>query len=731
MNNLLPDNLSSETQKLQLVSKYRHLLHLCQPFLNKGDTTLLRQAFNLAFEASQDKKSALGEPGVYYAIELTEILVAEAGLGITSIISSLILPGYLEKKYDDSVIKNTFGDTVLTILKGLTRVYSLRTGKTAIQSENFILLLLRLAGDVRAILIRMADCLYHMRIIGYLPKNMQDKVANEAYYVYAPIAHRLGLYHIKTELEDLSMKFLHPSDYQLITNKIKETTRAREQYIQKFIEPVQKELMRQGFHFEIKSRPKSAHSTWMKMKKQGVSFEEVFDLLAVRIVLDCPPEKEKEECWKIFSIVTDIYPPNPSRLRDWISTPKASGYESLHTTVKGSEEKWVEVQIRTRRMDEIAEKGHAAHWKYKEERTGPDTTGWLTRIRDLLVHPDSKASLVASDLESTDIFVFTPNGDLRRISMGATVLDFAFDIHTDLGFQCTGARINGKIQPIKYPLQNCDEVEIITSKTQKPKPDWLNILKTSRAKSKVKRALKEEELKEAERGKETLMRKFKNWKIQFNDDAVLKVIKILKYKTPIDLYHAIATEQLEVMKVKDIFFPPVKADTVVLPEEKVNKDGKKAPSSKDDFIFLEQNLAGINYTLATCCNPIFGDDVFGFVTISKGITIHRTNCPNALDLKNKFNYRIIPVKWRESASSGSFQTVVKVQGIDTLGLINTLTDVISNDMKVNIRSISFESNNGVFEGTIKLFVNDIKNLEMLLHKITRIKGILKASRIDS
>lgn len=724
------DPLLSDEQKKQLVVKYRHLLNLCLPFINKGDTNQLRKAFNVAFWASQDKKTALQDPGIYYTIDLTEILVAEAGLGITSIISSLLLPGYLEKKIDDASVQSTFGNAVLTILKGLQKVYSLRTGKTAIQSENFIRLLLTLSGDVRAILIRMADCLYHMRLIYHLPKPLQDKVATESYYLYAPIAHRLGLYHIKTELEDLSMKFLHPEDYQLITNKIKETTRSREAYIKCFIAPIEKELISQRLRFEVKSRSKSAHSIWIKMKKQGVPFEEVFDLLAIRIILDSPPEREKEDCWRVYSIVTDIYPPNPSRLRDWISAPKASGYESLHTTVEGANHKWVEVQIRTKRMDEIAEKGHAAHWKYKESRIGPDNTGWLTRIRDLLVHPDTKASLVATDLESTDIFVFTPTGDLKRIAMGATVLDFAFDIHTDLGFQCTGARVNGKIQPIKYQLQNCDEVEIITAKAQKPKPDWLNILKTSRAKSKVKRALKEEEMKEAELGKEMLMRKFKGWKIPFNDESILKVNKALKFKTPIDLYHAVAMEKIDLVKIKEIFYPPVKPEATATQDERVIKDDKKVQAQKDNFIFLDQNLAGINYTLATCCNPIFGDEVFGFVTISKGITIHRVNCPNAADLKNKFDYRIMPVKWQESASSGSFQTTIKVSGIDTLGLLNTLSDVISNDMKVNMRSISIESNNGLFEGTIKVFVNDVKHLEMLLYKIMKIKGVIKATRTD-
>ncbi|MCX6273451.1 MAG: RelA/SpoT family protein, partial [Bacteroidetes bacterium] len=633
-------------------------------------------------------------------------------------------------------IKRTFGTQVLSILKGLKKISGIQTEKTALQSESFIRLLLSLSGDVRAVFIKMADTLYNLRIIGNLPVNKQQNVATEAYYLYAPIAHRLGLYHIKAEMEEYSMKFLYPKDYQLIINKLKETTRHRESYIKSFIGPIEQELKKQGFDFEINSRTKSVHSIWVKMNTQKVPFDEVYDLLAIRIILNCSREKEKEDCWKVYSIVSDCYSPNPSRLRDWISAPKRSGYESLHTTVQGTQNKWVEVQIRTRRMDEIAEKGHAAHWRYKETKTTSDSGEWLNSIREILENPDSTSAYngLARNLAapSSDIFVFTPTGDLKKLPLGATVLDFAFEIHTNLGFQCTGAKVNGKICPIKHELNNGDEVEIITQKNQKPKKDWLKILKTSRAKAKVKRALKEEEMKEADQGKEIVMRKLKNWKIQFTDENINKIIKSLKYKTPMDLYQSVALEKIDLNRIKDLFFLPVKTETVVPVEEEIlQKESDKKPiSKKEDFIFLDQNLAGINYTLAHCCNPIFGDEVFGFVTISKGITIHRTNCPNGQDLKSKFDYRILQVKWKESPSGTSFQTTIKISGIDTLGIVNTLSDVISNEMKVNMRSISVESNNGVFEGTIKLYVSDNKNLETLLHKITKIKGVLKASRQD-
>ncbi len=723
----------TDQQRQELINRYRNLLTICRPYLRHGDTNLIRKAFNVAMWSSQDKTTCLNQPGIFFALDMTEILAVEAGLGSTSLICSLLFSAYMDGKIEDKAIKQSFGDQAIVILRGLKKLTSIQTGKTSIQSENFIQLILSLCQDVRTLLIKMAESLYYLRILSQVPKADQEVKANVAYYLYAPLAHRLGLYHIKTELEDLSMRFLHPAQYQMISNKLKETNRIRETYISDFIKPIQLELEKNDLRFEIKSRTKSVHSIWTKIEKQKVPFEEVFDILAIRIILDSTADKEKEDCWRVYSVVTNIYPPNPARLRDWISAPKTSGYESLHTTVQGPEKKWVEVQIRTRRMDEVAEKGHAAHWKYKESKTAAHPTEWAAQIRELLEHPDKDLNTSPSSLPSqtTDIYVFTPTGDLKRLPAGATVLDFAFEIHTNLGFQCTGAKVNGKIQPIKYPLNNGEEVEIITAKNQKPKSDWLSFLKTPRARAKVKRALKEEEMKEAETGKEILMRKFRNWKLPFNDEQINKIIKTLKYKTPIDLYQAIAEEKLDPARIKDIFFMPVKQEEPHPVDEDSDQKEllKNIASQKNDFIFLDQNLAGINYTLATCCNPIFGDDVFGFVTISKGITIHRKNCPNAADLQ-KYEYRIIQVQWRENPTATAFQTSIKISGIDELGIVNTISDIISNEMKVNMRSISIESNNGLFDGLIKLLVSDTRHLDMLLHKLLKVKGVLKATRQD-
>ncbi len=726
-----PPNGLTETEREQIINKYRNLLRLCRPYIKPGDSSVIRKAFNIALTAVKGEKTKLGEPGIFYPMDLTEILAVETGLGTNSLVSALLMDAFLSLRVEPTAILRGFDPQVLNILQGVRKINSIKTGKTAIQPENFIRFLLSISGDARTLLIKMADTLYHMRILHHLDKSIQLKVANDAYFLYAPIAHRLGLYHIKTELEDSGMKYLHPVEYQMITNKLKETVKARDEYINAFLNPIIQRLHQQKFRYEIKSRTKSVHSIWKKMVKQNLGFEEVYDLLAIRIILDTPREREKEDCWKVYSIVSDIYPPNTSRLRDWISVPKTSGYESLHTTVKGPLSKWVEVQVRSRRMDEIAEVGHAAHWKYKESRKESGSSDWLLAIRNLLENPESAGGqAVAGKSEQSEIYVFTPDGDLKSMPKGATVLDFAFEIHTNLGMQCTGARVNGKINPIKYVLQNGDEVAILTAKNQKPKADWLSFLKTARARQKVKRALKEEEMKEAEVGKQAMMRKFRNWKIQFNDDNILKVLKALRYKTPIELYHAIATEKLDALVIRDIFQPPQKP-VPQSPLEAGNKEeDHKTLLKKDDFVFLDQNLAGINYTLASCCNPIFGDDVFGFVTISKGITIHRKSCPNAREMMEKYDYRIIHVKWREASSSGSFHATIRISGIDQLGIVSTLSDVISNELKVNMRSISVESNNGVFEGIIKIMVSDTRHLDTLLHKLARVKGVLKAIRLE-
>ncbi len=725
-----------QKEKDKLISKYRNLLGFCRPYLKKGDTTEIRKALDLAYEAESDRKTALNEPGIMFPLDVAEILAVEMGLGRTSLMASMLFDAFNEQRISEKELLKRFDNQLVKILKDYKRISSLKTEKTALHSENFIRLLFTLTDDVRVVLLKIAEILYFIRILDALPLNLQKKTASDAYYLYAPIAHRLGLYAIKTELEDLSMKFLYRDDYQLITTKLKETKESRKQYLAAFIAPIEHQLKREGLQVEVKGRSKSVHSIWTKMKNQGVGFEGVYDILAIRIILDSPMDQEKADCWKAYSIVTNIYPPNTSRLRDWISAPKTSGYESLHTTVKGQGEKWVEVQIRTRRMDDIAEKGHAAHWRYKENKFSSDPAEWLRNLRSLLENPDilleSGEESLSMHTDDDSIFVFTPQGDLKKLQTGSSVLDFAFDIHTDLGFKCSGARVNGKIVPIKHILKNGDEVEIQTTKNQKPKEDWLKFVKSTRARQKIKRALKENLLREAEIGKESLSRKFKNWKIPFTDEVIDKTIKLLKFKTPMDLYYAISTEKIDTQRIKEVLLPPEKPDVQLpaAPEAESKTSTRKTEERRDDILFLDENLVNINYTLAPCCNPVFGDEVFGFVTISKGVTIHRTTCPNSREMQSRYDYRLVNVKWRSSPSSNSFQTQIKITGIDTLGIVNTISDIISNDMKVNMRSISVESDKGIFEGIIKVYIQDVKHLETLIHKLLKVKGVLKATRID-
>jgi GTP pyrophosphokinase len=724
----------SDSERTDLVKRYKQLLNLCRPYLRRGDTLIIRQAFGLAFDAYHDEKTFKGEPAIFYPLNLAEILTIEAGLGATSIATALLADVYRKGKIERKQVVPAVGPVVADILEGLKKISAIHTEKTALQTENFIHLLLSMAGDVRVILIRLADILYHLRNIEDLPPALRSKIANDAYYLYAPLAHRLGLYTIKTELEDLGMKCLFPEAYSLIVNKLKETADARKAFIASFIAPIKTTLQENGLDFAIKGRTKSVHSIWMKMLKQKVSFEDVYDILAIRIILKTEPEYEKGECWRAYSLVTDIYTPNPARLRDWISSSKASGYESLHTTVLGADGNWVEVQIRSQRMDDIAERGHAAHWKYKESKTGSDPDSWLRNLRDLIENPENQGLETQEqrqvDISPDTIYVFTPQGDLKKLKKGATVLDFAFEVHTGLGFKTAGAKVNGKNVPIRHVLENGDEVEIITTKNQKPKKDWLKFVNTSRAKAKIKKALKEEELKEAEAGKEILIRKFKSWKLTLNDETLQKAMKALKLKAPADLYQAIATEAIDVNRVRDILLVSPEKQEMPVPAEEPKSPAKTTNAGKEDYLIIDQNLANINYTLAHCCNPIFGDEVFGFVAIGKGITIHRTNCPNASELHTKFDYRIVNVRWRETSVTGSFQASIRVQGLDELGVVRTISDVISNDLKVNMRSISIESNKGVFDGLIKVYVSDNKILDLVIHKLLQIKGILRATRID-
>lgn len=726
----------TERERKKIINKYRELLQLSEDFTKKKELALIRKAFDLALDASQEKRSPSGDPEILDTLEVAIIIVSEIGLGTRSVVASLIYQAVLDEKFTLVEVEKEFDKTIMTIVDGLVKMTDLNTKTSVNQAENFRQMLLTLAEDVRVILVKLAILLNHMRGLNHMPEEYQIETSLITFSLYAPLAHRLGLYNIKSELENLSMKYTEKERYKEIIKKLKNTTAKRERYIKKFVAPIEKVLNEEGYDFEVKGRPKSVYSIWQKMKKQHVEFEEVFDLFAIRIILNSKPSKEKADCWRVYSVVTDFYQPNPKRLRDWISIPKSNGYESLHTTVVGPESKWVEVQIRTKRMDEIAEKGYAAHWRYKGVKAEKGIDQWMQKVREVIESNGSGKGETIDDLKlnlyNKEVFVFTPNGDLKKLPAGSTVLDFAYDIHSDVGNQCVGAMINHKNVTIKQTLQNGDQISIVTSKSQKPKTDWLSFVVTSKAKTKIKSTLREEKYKEAEAGKELLKRRLKNWKIKFNDALIDQVVKHYKFKAPVDLYYAIATEKIEVTDIKEVITEPKKQEQHS--EEVIQKVDTEAPDDKpyqSDFLVIDNKIENVDYKLAKCCNPIFGDSIFGFVTVSEGIKIHRTNCPNARQLVNRYNYRIIKAQWTRSAGKQSFQAMIKVSGIDEMGILNKITDIISKDLKVRMRSITMDSNDGMFDGKLKLFVDSAKHLEMLMSKLKKEKGILKVTRIDS
>ncbi|MNK98400.1 Guanosine-3',5'-bis(diphosphate) 3'-pyrophosphohydrolase [compost metagenome] len=607
------------------------------------------------------------------------------------------------------------------------------------QAENFRKMLLTLADDVRVILIKLADRLHNMRTMEFMARDKQLKIASETSYLYAPLAHRLGLYAIKSELEDLSMKFTDPDTYKFIARKLNEKKAEREKFIADFIEPVQEILKEQGISAQIFGRPKSIHSIWSKMRKKSIPFEEVYDLFAIRIVIDTDDEREKTECWKVYSIVTDLYRPNPDRLRDWVSSPKGNGYESLHTTVMGPRGQWVEVQIRTSRMNEIAEKGFAAHWKYKESNSDSGLDQWIKKIRDVLSNPEQNALDFVDDFKmnlfSDEIFIFTPKGALIQLPHEATALDFAFEIHSDIGATCIGAKVNHKLVPLSHVLQNGDQVEIITSSKQTPKEDWLNFVVTAKAKSKIRSSLKEERRRVAEDGKEILERKLKTLKITYNTDNINKIANFLKFSSSQDLFYNVAKGLVDMKQLRE-FVAHEKNNDATLSTQNTQFNNhigglvEKFNKKDQDTLLIGDDLQQIDYTLAPCCNPIPGDDVFGFLTVNDGIKIHRTSCPNASKLMANYGYRIMKARWT-SKNDVSFLTGLRIVGIDDVGLVNKLTTVISQEFNVNIRSLSITSNEGIFEGNIMVFVNDIAQLESLMKTLKQVQGITTVSRYES
>jgi guanosine-3',5'-bis(diphosphate) 3'-pyrophosphohydrolase len=726
-----------EAEKKEILKRYRALLRASKSTLQKGDKRMIRKAFEMAVESHKDMRRKSGEPYIYHPIAVAQIAAEEIGLGTTSIVCALLHDVVEDTDVTLEDIELEFGKKVAKIIDGLTKISGVFDTNSSLQAENFRKMLLTLADDVRVILIKLADRLHNMRTMEFMPRDKQLKLSSETVYLYAPLAHRLGLYAIKSELEDLSMKYMERETYQFIKNKLNEKKAEREKFIKDFIEPVRKVLESQDLDADLFGRPKSIHSIWNKMKKKAIPFEEVYDLFAIRIILDSTPENEKADCWKAYSIVTDLYRPNPDRLRDWISSPKANGYESLHTTVMGPRGQWVEVQIRTKRMNEIAEKGFAAHWKYKESSTDSGLDQWVQKVRDMLKNPDSNALDFLDDFKmnlfSDEIFIFTPKGALIQLPLNATALDFAFEIHTDVGASCIGAKVNHKLVPLSYKLQNGDQVEIITSGKQSPKEDWLNFVVTAKAKAKIKSALKEEKRKVAEDGKEILERKLKSLKITYNSENIHKLSYFFKLPSTQDLFYNVAKGLIDMKDLKEY-----QASEKIIenkPQDRIESEQlqslvRNIKTKDSDVLLFGEDLQKIDYKLANCCNPIPGDDVFGFVTVSDGIKIHRTNCPNAAKLMANYGYRIVKAKWTKQLEL-AFLTGLRITGIDDVGLINKLTTVISNDFKVNIRSITVDSDNGIFEGSIMVYVNDTEHLDNLIKKINQVKGITSVIRFDS
>jgi len=725
-----------EAEKQEILKRYRALLRASKSTLQKGDKKEIRKAFDMALESHKDMRRKSGEPYIYHPIAVAQIAAEEIGLGTTSIVCALLHDVVEDTDITLEDIEREFGKKTAKIIDGLTKISGVFDTNSSLQAENFRKMLLTLADDVRVILIKLADRLHNMRTMDFMPRHKQLKIASETIYLYAPLAHRLGLYAIKSELEDLSMKYLEPDTYKFIAKKLNEKKAERNLFIKKFVEPIDEIVHEQGLVADVYGRPKSIHSIWNKMKKKNIPFEEVYDLFAIRIILDSPPENEKADCWKAYSIVTDLYRPNPDRLRDWVSSPKGNGYESLHTTVMGPRGQWVEVQIRTQRMNEIAEKGFAAHWKYKESSNDNGLDQWIHKVRDMLNNPEANALDFLDDFKmnlfSDEIFIFTPKGALIQLPLGATALDFAFEIHTDVGATCIGAKVNHKLVPISYKLQNGDQVEIITSNKQTPKEDWLNIVVTAKAKSKIKSSLKEEKRKIAENGKEILERKLKSLKITYNTDNLNKISYYFKLPSTQELFINVALGKIELKDIKEYLSAEKEVENRVLerPDNSVDGIKSKIKGSESDILLIGEDMQKIDYTLAACCNPIPGDDVFGFITVSDGIKIHRTNCPNATQLMANYGYRVVKAKWNKQKEL-TFLTGLRIVGIDDVGLINNLTKVISNDFKVNMRSITVDTNEGIFEGSIMIFVNDTEHLENLVNNLLKVRGVTGVTRFDA
>lgn len=724
-------------EKREIISRYRRLLRKAKPMLKDGDAKLIKRAFTMAMEAHKNMRRKSGEPYIFHPLSVAEICAEEIGLGTTSIAAALLHDVVEDTDIQLVDIERIFGKKIAHIVDGLTKIRGVFELGTSAQAENFRKMLFTLSEDVRVILIKLADRLHNMRTLESMPRNKQLRVASETIYLYAPLAHRLGLNAIKTELEDLYLRFTDYNSYRDIANKIDETKASRNRFIKQFIQPIKEEIDAMRISYEIKSRPKSIYSIFQKMRKQNIPFEEIYDLFAIRIIIDTSLEQEKAFCWQIYSIVTDYYTPNPDRLRDWISTPKGNGYESLHTTVMAKNGQWVEVQIRTKRMDEIAEKGYAAHWKYKDNTAKYESNleKWLVRVRETLEKQDVTALEFVDDFKGNlfneEVFVFTPKGELKTMPKGATALDFAFDIHTDIGAKCIGAKVNQKLVPINHVLKNGDQIEILSSSKQRPTEDWLRFVVTPKAKGKIKDLLKEDRRKVAEDGKEVLLRKLRSMKIEPTPQVAEQLRDFFKVSSQLELLYKFGKGIIGVNELKKFAAykpaPARKHEDTPPPDIKAAEELKKR---QDDALLIGDDLDLVEYKLAKCCTPIPGDEVFGFVTVSEGIKIHRITCPNAAELLANHSNRVIKARWT-SQHEVAFLTGLKIVGTDRVGLINDVSRVISEELKVNMSSISFKAEPGIFQGEIMLYVNDTRHLETLIAKLEKVEGVEQVSRFDN
>lgn len=735
-------NLNAEDEKKEILRHYRALLKTLKPKLKTGDKENIRTAFEIAAEAHKTTRRKSGEPYILHPLAVAQICVEEIGLGVRSTICAILHDTVEDTDVTLADIRLEFGEEIAKIVDGLTKISTVLDTNTTQQAENFKKILLTLTDDPRVILIKLADRLHNMRTLDSMKREKQLKISSETVYVYAPLAHRMGLYNLKSEMEDLAMKYMEPDSFHYLAQKLQDTKRERTRYINDFIRPIKDKLEGGHFNFEIYGRPKSIHSIWNKMKKKGVAFEEVYDLFAIRVILDSPPEKEKEHCWKVYSIITDEYTPAPERLRDWLSNPKNNGYEALHTTVMGPQGKWVEVQIRSKRMNDIAEKGMAAHWKYKEGTNDENRFDkWFHQIREVLANQDVNSIDFLQDFKvsflAEEIYVYTPKGDVKMLPIGASALDFAFAVHSAVGIKCIGAKVNHKLVPIGHVLKSGDQIEIITSSKQKPSREWLKFVVTTKAKTKIKDSLKEEKRTIAEEGKYILERKLDGIGVAYNQHNLEEISAFYKTSSQLDLLYDISIKKIDLKELKDftvsgdrILAPKPQAKPI--PEEKTELDFTSKSSGRKDaeLIIFGESSDKIMYTLANCCKPIPGDDVFGFITQGEGLKIHRTNCPNATRLLSNYGHRVVKTKWVKNKEI-SFLTGIKIIGLDDVGVINKITNLISGELKININALTIEARHGLFEGNIKVYVHDKDELDELVTHLKKLPGIESVDRYDT